>query len=62
MKKQINEPKPYQCPFCGERDFFIDGREYLNSFSMVCANCGGRIGYFYTKDDAITDWNRRAYE
>jgi len=39
---------------------WIDGGEYLNAFEVVCTHCGGRIGYFDTKADAIAAWNRRA--
>ena len=57
MKEQSKELK--RCPFCGSSDLWIDGGEYLNSFEVVCTHCGGRIGYFYTKADAIAAWNRR---
>ena len=60
MKEQTNKLKP--CPFCGSSDLWIDGGEYLNNFEVVCTKCGGRIGYFDTKADAIAAWNRRAYE
>ena len=60
MKEQTNELK--SCPFCGGSDLWIDGGEYLNSFAVICTHCGGRIGYFDTKADAIAAWNRRVYD
>ena len=60
MKELTNELKP--CPFCGSSDLWIDGGECLNNFEVVCTKCGGRIGYFDTKADAIAAWNRRACE
>ena len=52
------ELKP--CPFCRSDNLWIDGGEYLNIFSVNCTRCGGRIGYFNTKAEAIAAWNSRA--
>lgn len=51
------ELKP--CPFCGGEatlwhDYGVD-----RPWNILC-RCGGRVGYFVTKKEAIEAWNRRA--
>mgnify|MGYP002624665483 CR=1 FL=1 len=48
------------CPFCGSEELFIDPGEYRADYMIMCVDCGGRIGYFPSKAQAIAAWNRRA--
>ena len=61
MKEQTNELKP--CPFCGSEATL----DYYGRY-VSCTNRNGRCevrphtNAFKTSEDAIKDWNRRAYE
>ena len=56
------ELKP--CPFCGELPMIYESKQDLKNilYSISCygehhtASCG----YFYTEEEAIEAWNRRA--
>ena len=64
------------CPFCGGDDVNMGVRPHFregkgNGWTVLCADCGGSIGYierhdghFYaeydTKSEAIAAWNSRA--
>ena len=50
------------CPFCGSEDLFVDPGEYRTDYAIICARCGGRIGYFNTFEYAQEAWNRRAVD
>ena len=59
-----NELKP--CPFCGGKARIEKGRTFCgNTFSVACAdphNCKGyyvKTKGFYSKNEAISVWNRR---
>ena len=48
-----------RCPFCGEKDLYVDAGEYRTAYEIKCVKCGGRIGYFDTYEEAANAWNRR---
>lgn len=70
----MSDLKP--CPFCGGDDVNMGVRPHFregkgNGWTVLCADCGGSIGYierpdghFYaeydTKSEAIAAWNSRA--
>jgi Lar family restriction alleviation protein len=55
-----NELKP--CPFCGGEATLWKIREtdgpYYRPYHILCG-CGGRVGWFEEKKEAIDAWNRR---
>ena len=58
------------CPFCGNRILQLrehepDGiRMFTKRFSVLCnwdyGGCGAESGYYYSPEEAIDIWNRRA--
>lgn len=52
------------CPFCdGEAEVnYVDLGGYEDGYEVRCPDCGCGTDYFYTKQEAIEAWNRRAYE
>ena len=50
-----------ECPFCGGEATLWKSYPADRPYNILCG-CGGRVGYFYTKEEAIEAWNRRAGE
>lgn len=47
-----------ECPFCGgTATVFRQGNSY-RQWHILC-ECGGRVGFFLTEQEAIEVWNRR---
>lgn len=54
-----NKLKP--CPFCNSNDAFLSRADNF-TFVIQCLDCGATGPYTTNKEDAITEWNRRAGE
>ena len=52
----MSELKP--CPFCGGEATLWKDCLADRPWHILCG-CGGRVGYFVTKEEAVTAWNRR---
>ena len=52
------ELKP--CPFCGDNEATLWKQYPADRPWHILCGCGGRVGYFVTKEEAIEAWNRRA--
>ena len=49
------------CPFCGGEAIRVDvGLSEFVDGEVTCEDCGGNVGNYPTKADAIAAWNRRA--
>lgn len=47
------------CPFCGsDYPFLVKSVGEDRPYSILC-ECGGRVGWFETKEEAVEAWNRR---
>lgn len=53
--KNSKELKP--CPFCGGEAALFE-QNCDRPWHVLCY-CGGRVGWFETKQEAIEAWNRR---
>ena len=58
----MDELKP--CPFCGDMPLIHESKQDLRNI-LYSVFCGGEhhtasVGYFYTEEEAIEAWNRRA--
>ncbi len=54
------------CPFCGSTDILdfnnaemAIGPNSIN-YGLICIECDARTGWYYTVDEAVKAWNRRA--
>lgn len=57
LKKMMREGnKLKKCPFCGGEAHVVG----LSTKWVVCSKCEAESGCFYTEEDAIEAWNRRA--
>lgn len=58
------------CPFCGRREVVhIETTEdwfHNDKYKVVCGDddfgCGASSAWFYSEDEAVDAWNRRAIE
>ena len=51
-------PKLRNCPFCGGEATLWNEYPAYRPWHILCG-CGGRVGYFRTKEEAVAAWNRR---
>ena len=52
----MEELKP--CPFCGAKATLWREGGVDRPYHILCG-CGGRVGWFETREEAIEAWNRR---
>ena len=48
------------CPFCYERTYIslmASWDDVKKPYYVICNACGGRSGYYYSKESAIKAWN-----
>ena len=55
----MDELKP--CPFCGGDATLWREGGVDRPYHILCG-CGGRVGWFETREEAIAAWNRRVNE
>lgn len=54
------ELKP--CPFCGSENIREHSGYPLEYWSVKCLDCGGRMQFYGSQQQAINAWNRRALD
>ena len=55
MYKKLRE-----CPFCGGSKVEVKSDNGDTGWYILCNECNVKCGYYFTKEDAIGAWNRRA--
>lgn len=48
------------CPFCGSDDLDMYAGRYRDEYQIYCEECGGRVGFYKSREEAIEHWNRRS--
>ena len=57
-------PELEKCPFCGERDAYIEtfttSLENVSRYRVCCSNCGVAMDWdSFSLEEAVNKWNRR---
>ena len=64
--EQINLSDLLCCPFCGEKNVYLDthiediGEGELDFHRIYCPGCAGWTEWALSKEDTIKQWNQRA--
>lgn len=48
------------CPFCDGGGWIIEDRDGPLLYRPQCKRCGGGLGGFTARNEAVTTWNRRS--
>ena len=51
-------PELKPCPFCGGKATLFKHYPAYRPWHIVC-ECGGRVGFFKTKEEAVEAWEMR---
>jgi len=56
----MSESKLKPCPFCGDKNPFIEPKSKSLTYRVYCDNCTAQSAWRFSKKGAIAAWNRRA--
>ena len=54
----MNEAELKPCPFCGGKATLWEEVTADRPWHILCG-CGGRVGWFLKREEAVEAWNRR---